>query len=141
LDAKIDSLPLEKIARDTGFVRRSPRKAGARQWLRAICLLSVLPTRSFRAFGWLLGLIEGDCHSKQNVGKRIGSGFNSFLKEALQKLAAQLVGPKISSDPALKTFERIIVQDSTVIGLPARLAEIFPGARNQTGKTISSMRI
>ena len=54
LDANIDPLPLEQIARDTGFARRSPRKAGARQWLRAICLLSVLPTRSFRAFFDLL---------------------------------------------------------------------------------------
>lgn len=141
LDAKIDPLPLEQIARDTGFVRRSPRKAGARQWLRAICLLSVLPTRSFRAFGWLLGLIEGDCHSKQNVGKRIGSGFNSFLQEVLQQLAARLVGPKVPTDPALKAFDRIVVQDSTVIGLPARLADIFPGVRNQTGKAISGMRV
>jgi len=141
LDAKIDSLPLEQIARDTGFTKRSARKAGARQWLRAICLLSVLPTRSFRAFGWLLGLIEGDSHSKQNVGKRMTSSFNRFLQEILERLAARLVGPNVRVDPALKAFNRVIVQDSTVIGLPSHLADSFPGASNQTGKAISGMRV
>jgi len=141
LDAKIDHLPLEQIARDTGFARRSPRKAGARQWLRAICLLSVLPTRSFRTLGWLLGLIEGDSHSKQNVGKRMNPSFNRFLQEILERLAARLVGPTVRVDSALKAFNRVIVQDSTVIGLPSHLADSFPGASNQTGKAISGMRV
>lgn len=141
LDSKIDALPVDKIARSTGFVRRSPRKSEARQWLRAICLLTVLPARNFRTFGWLLGLIEGGKHSKQNVGKRMHAGFECFLREVLKGMMASLVGPAGRVDPAPKTFGRVIVQDSTVIGLPARLADRFPGANNQTGKVTAGMRI
>lgn len=141
LDSKIDPLPLDQIARTAGFVKRSPRKAEARQWLRAICLLSVLPARSFRTFGWLLGLIEGSCHSKQNVGKRINGGFICFLQQVLEQLTARLAGANLQIDHALKVFDRIIVQDSTVIGLPAHLARHFPGASNQTGKAIAGMRV
>ncbi len=141
LDSKIDPLPLEQIARTAGFVKRSPRKADARQWLRAICLLSVLPARSFRTLGWLLGLIEGSCHSKQNVGKRINDGFICFLQQVLELFTARLAGANLQIDHALKVFDRIIVQDSTVIGLPAHLARHFPGASNQTGKPIAGMRV
>jgi len=141
LDSKIDSLPLDEIARDTGFVRRSARKAEARHWLRAICLLTSLSTRSFRTLGWVLGLLEGDNHSKQNVGKRMHAGFERFLREVLGRVAANLVKEPKRADPALKAFGRVIVQDSTVIGLPARLADRFPGANNQTGKPSAGMRI
>lgn len=141
LDAKIAPLPINQVACDTGFVRRSPRKAGAKQWLQAICLLSVLPARSLRTFGWLLGLIEGKSHSKQNVGKRINTGFNRFLQEVLEQLAARLVGPGMRVDAALRAFDRVIVQDSTIIGLPGHLADSFPGAGNQTGRPISGMRV
>ena len=141
LDSKTSTLPIDEIARSTEFVRRSPRKSEARQWLRAICLLAVLPARSFRTLGWLLGLIEGDNHSKQNVGKRMNAGFESFLREVLKAMATNLVGPSGRVDPALKNFGRVIVQDSTIIGLPARLADRFPGAKNQTEKVDAGMRI
>lgn len=141
LDSKIDALPVEKIARSTGFFRRSPRKSDARQWLRAICLLTTLPARSFRTFGWLLGLIEGGNHSKQNVGKRMHAGFERFLREVLKGMMANLVSPPARVDPALQAFGRVIVQDSTVIALPDRMADRFRGARNQTGKVTASMRI
>lgn len=143
LDANIEHLPINQMARDAGFVKRSPRKAGARQWLRAICLLTALPNRSFRSLGWLLGLIQANCHSKQNVGKRINHCFNTFIQEVLQKVAARLVSNPIAikADPALKIFNRIIVQDSTIIGLPAHLAEAFPGSKNQTGKKTAGMRV
>lgn len=117
LDSKIDSLPLDQISRSTGFVRRTTRKAGARQWLRTICLLTTLPARSFRTFGWLLGLLEGDTHSRQNVAKRMHAGFERFLREVLERIVASLVVPPGRADPAFKAFGRVIVQDSTIIGL------------------------
>lgn len=141
LDSKIDSVPIERIARSSGFVRRTARKATARQWLRAICLLTVLPHRSFRTFGWLLGLIEGGSHSKQNVAQRMQAGFECFLREALKQATAKLVGSSKSIDPNLRGFNRIIVQDSTIIGLPTHMVDHFPGASNHTGKPTAGMRV
>ncbi|MCC5789304.1 MAG: IS4 family transposase [Opitutales bacterium] len=139
--SKTNSVPIDEIARRTGFVRRSARKAEARQWLQAICLMSTLPSRSFRILAWLLGLLKGQSHSKQNVGKRIHNCFEQFLQEVLTEIIAKLARQTQHVDPALKTFGRVIVQDSTVIGLPARLADRFPGAKNQTGKAVAGMRI
>lgn len=59
----------------------------------------------------------------------------------MEQVAANLVGPVKAIDPAFKSFGRVILQDSTIIGLPARMAKHFPGAANQTGKPIAGMRI
>ncbi|TVP82643.1 MAG: IS4 family transposase [Puniceicoccaceae bacterium] len=141
LDSKIGSLSLEKIARRTGFFRRSARKADARQWLRTICMLSALPARSYRTFGWLMGLIDGSSHSRQNIGKRMHVGFEHFLKDVLGQVVSNLVAPVKPVDPTFKSFGRVILQDSTIIGLPARMAKRFPGSANQSGKPIAGMRI
>jgi len=142
MESKFGELPLERIARDTGFVRRSPRKADQKQWLRAICLLAKLPAKSFRTFAWLLGLIEGQRVSKQNVAKRMHAGFERFLEETTRRVIGKLsCPPSLDPDPALSSFKRIIVQDSTVVPLPGHLAGRFPGSSNQSGKPISSIRV
>lgn len=141
IDAKIGSLPVEELARATGFVSRTPRKPSVRVWLHAICLLAVLPVQSLRSFAWLLGIMHGGCLSKQNVTKRMRRGFEEFLRQILGQFTAQLAAAAIRVDPCLRAFGRIIVQDSTIVALPAHLVARFPGSKNQSGKPIASMRI
>ena len=141
LDIKIGFIPLEDIARETGFFRRSARKACAREWLRAVCYLTTLPIRSYRTLAWVIGLIEGVSHSKQNVGKRMHAAFEHFLWEVLERIAGKLVRSYSRANPNLEGFKRVIIQDSTVIALPAHLAGRFPGSANQSGKINSAMRV
>ena len=41
----------------------------------------------------------------------------------------------------LRAFQRVLIQDSTLIALCAALAKIFPGSRNQCGTTHGQLRI
>ena len=141
LDAKIAFLPLDKIARETGFFRRAPRKTDAALWLRAVCLLSSLPARSYRTLAWMVGLIDGSTHSKQSASKRVNAEFERYLKEVLGRVCADMAGPGCRADPVLAAFKRVVVQDSTVVPLSARLADRFPGAANQTGKASAGVRV
>ncbi len=49
--------------------------------------------------------------------------------------------PRLRSTGVLSSFKRVLVQDSTTIRLPSRLAAVYPGSANHTESKISIMRI
>src|SRR5262249_17942898 len=56
-----------------------------------------------------------------------------FLQSVLQALTSSLsLGMKRELPAGLDGFERVIIQDSTLLTLSPRLARFFPGSRNQS---------
>lgn len=142
IDAKIRDLPCESIALQCNFTQRLSEKITPRSWIKAFCCLASGSSSSLRHFAWILGLLTETVLSKQAVRKRLLSQGCEFLKQMLAYLTTQSAKlPRLRSTGVLSSFNRVLVQDSTMIKLPSRLAAAYPGCVNQTNAAISIMRI
>ena len=134
---------LDKLSRQSRFVRRKPRKIRPLEFLIAFCLMVLSGGKSLNSFATSLGLLSGETISKTAVFKRISGFFVNFLKSVLASVllrSAKIESPSIQSH-LHKNFKRVLVRDSTVISLNLKLAKYFPGSRNQTNKATASIRI
>lgn len=142
IDSKLSDLPSDHIARQCGFTKRHSGKITPHAWVKAFCCLAAGASTSLRSFAWILGLLTHNVLSKQAVRKRLIAQGCEFLKQVLAYLTTQSVGmPKLRCAGVLLRFKRVLVQDSTMIKLPSRLASVYPGCVNQTDSKISIMRI
>ncbi len=141
LPARIDSLPCNLLARSAGFLRRERGKITPAGFLKTACLFALDSTGSLAAFARLWALLHGDTLSKQAVGKRCTAAAVSFLESVLQSVVASLLEDSRRPKPVPSLFPRILVQDSTTLSLPRRLAALFPGASNQSSVPQSSLKI
>ncbi len=142
IDAKLRDLPCESIALQCKFTQRLSGKITPRSWVKAFCCLASDSSSSLRHFAWILGFLTQTVLSKQAVRKRLLSQGSEFLKQVLAYLITQSAQlPRLRSTGILSGFKRVLVQDSTTIKLPSRLAAVYPGCVNQTDAKISIMRI
>ncbi len=127
----ISSGQIEKMARDTGLlVRKSP--VAPIDILYALCSQSVQGTASSNDLAAKIDAGAAVCVSRQAIAKRTGKECcTDFLKKVL---ALVIMGRAGKKETALLRqsgkFKRVLVQDSTVIGLPARLFALFSGVSN-----------
>jgi hypothetical protein len=81
--------------------------------------------------------------SKQAVAKRITENLVNFLRGLLAYSLSYTV--QFKSEPIYKNlsskFNRILLHDSTSIQLNAKLADHFPGCKNQSKKPIAILKI
>ena len=141
LSRKISAASLLPLARASGFLRRRSKKINPANFLLTACLFSLQNHGSLSAFAQLWALLHHQCLSKQAVHKRFNAAAVSFLQLVLQSVLASLILP--GSIPSLpgSPFKRILLQDSTCLSLPAKLAALFPGAANQTSRRQASLKI
>jgi hypothetical protein len=143
LKNKLCFLAVDRLAKESGFVRRAPRKISPLNFLLG-CFLSVLSGRpSLDSQARHSGLVSNCKISKQAIGKRMNPRLVKFLELLL---AASLAGQMKRSDrlfrPAtLSQFNRVLVEDSTHIHLPSWLTMFYPGSRNATGHQSATLKI
>jgi hypothetical protein len=86
-------------------------------------------------------LLTNQTLSKQGLAKRSTLAAVAFLRRALEILLARLLCLPAQPANALRPFARVIVQDSTALALPPKLAACFPGPRNQSQQASASLKI
>lgn len=141
LAAKIASLPCDQLARATGFLRRDSGKLSPAGFLKTACLFALQSSASLSSFAQLWALLHGQTLSKQAVHKRCGAAAINFLQAILQAVVASLVRGTSRPELARGLFQRILIQDSTSLGLPSKLAALFPGPANQQSKKQAGLKI
>jgi hypothetical protein len=123
-------LSVEKInllSVQTGFIKRYRK-------IKAIAFLICLITESIRgcvSCNDLAAAIEaetGTLASRQAYHQKISESSLQFFEAILAKIMHSRTSTVIHSK--FRRFTRILVQDSTVIRLPARLMDVFSGVRN-----------
>jgi hypothetical protein len=138
----LDPKELEARARATGFQRRKPKQNPALLFVEAAILLVGQSVVSLSRWAVLLGIPGHRLVSKQAVWKRLLHGAVGLLQEMLGLVLAERVTQVGAALPkALRCFSRVLVQDSTVIKLIAKLARLFPGSRNQRGAKHGQLKI
>jgi hypothetical protein len=72
-----------------------------------------------------------DTISKPALWERVGSEAVCFLRSVLAEMIKECVQPRRDRLPALPTVTRVIVEDSAILNLDERLADIYPATTNQ----------
>jgi Transposase DDE domain len=128
---KIELSPQEirSLAFASGFCQRSG-KIDPHDFLVHLCLESTKGTVSFNDLAARIEADSGLCASPQAYWERMNDSCLLFLQGVLARaLTAKHPLPRQLDGP----FQRILLQDSTLIRLPARLFKIFSGVSNQAG--------
>ena len=132
----------EAWAKRTGFQRREPRKITGDLLLRSLSALAFSSRCSLETLAGVIGLLGGKPVSKQAVAKRLGGACVEFLRQALFAVLGSVAKfGRIRTRGVFERFRRVLIQDSTTLSLPAHVAAVFPGSRNQSGKTQAAAKI
>lgn len=140
---KLQSLGVDALAAQSGFVKRKPRKIKPLYFLLGFFKMVLTDGNSCWALAIAIGL---SCHrriSKQAVHKRLQVPLLKFLELLLAAaLADALKGKNQPLYPNDSTpFKRVLIQDSTTLTLDPKLAKFFPGSRNSTSQQSAIVRI
>jgi len=130
----------ESLARPSGFVQRNSKLTGplfaktlVLGWLgKPDASLSELCQASAE-----LGLAI----TPQGLEARLGSRAVGFLERLLNVAVGQLITPDSVAIPILTRFGAVIIDDSTTIGLPDALAEVWSGTGERTGHNQSALKL
>jgi hypothetical protein len=121
---------LNRLAKQRGFVRRSPKKitpfAFIVGFIQACLSRGVLTYSSWAAS---IGNLTGKAVSKQALWQRMGPAAADFAKEAFSHSFTQKLSAVVGKCPILKHFKRVLLQDSTTLSLPPHLVSYYPGNR------------
>lgn len=141
LEFALQSESIASLARRTGFLKRT-RKITAQAFLHACCLIALAPRVSLSTWAVILGGLIHDTLTKQAVAKRFTSAGVRFLRQSL--FATLKTSAHLQSHIEAGTFHafhRLVIQDSTSLRLPRRLAAIFPGSGNQHHAKTATLKI
>jgi hypothetical protein len=110
-----------------------------RQLVDVLLALAPGPPLTLQSTAALIRTHCGIAFSKQALSKRISANIDRLLFSVTTILFGSLPSIKPSA-PSLKSFGRVLVQDSTTIPLPDQFSEAFPGSKNQH-KAGSSLKV
>lgn len=132
---------IEKIAREEGFLKRV-RKITPQIFVQACILISLNPVTSLTSWAVAIGFLIGDTISKQALSKRFTEECVSFMMKLLFKnIKSSSNLDKHIEGGLFASFKRVIVEDSSILKLPPKLAAIFPGFGNQHAKKTASIKL
>ena len=138
------SLSLEaitRLARNSGGFQRV-RKITPQAFLQACCLMTLSNLCSLTTWAITLGGLMQTTLTKQALAKRLNTACVQFLRQSLFAALASTsqLQPQIARG-TFRSFRRVLLQDSTTLALPARLAAIFPGSGNQHHRQTAALKI
>ena len=136
------SATILKLARLSRFVLRTPRKIFPDQPLRSVLLALCAKTPHFRAVAEKISSLCEHDPSRRAVFERLKSeaaagffcaAFRQVLSEQCHRFSDR--HPTATPENFKSVFQRIIIEDGSVLPLHHSLAERFRGAVNQHGET------
>jgi len=129
------------MAFESGFMKRRSKKIDPPLFLANLCLSALEGSPSYNDLAARFHAQYNISASKQAFWKRTDASCVLFLKSVLARIIIQKVN-KVDSTAikACRHYNRVIVQDSTIIKLPLRLFDVFSGVGNGSA-TVCNARI
>ena len=123
------------LAKTSGFLKRTPRKIDACGLLASICAECLNGSPSYNDLASSIEASRPDCGpSRQAVALRLDEPFETFIEHLLgDVIAHRLAGGDARPEALAERFcgyQKVLVQDSTVIKLPCHLFAEFSGVSN-----------
>src|SRR5260370_208435 len=133
-------LPLDSLAKSSGFVRRRPRKLSLEAFLQSILLSLYQPSHSFQSWAAQLSALQSELFSKQALHRRCGKGLVNFLELLLATVLGNFMRRDCPTE-LCQRFGRVLLQDSTALALHPSLAKHFRACGNQHQTKLASIKI
>lgn len=125
---------VRRIAFETGFAQRSWKKISPEDFLVHLCVESIKGTVSYNDLAQKIATEENQDASKQAYHNRTNNKSVLFFKRILEEIMKLKFNMDEFTDLKLASkYNRILIQDSTVIGLPSKLFKVFSGVKNGHG--------
>ena len=88
------------------------------------------------------GALSGLQITAQGLEQKFGEGSAKFMQTMLEQAVSQLIKTSLDKDEELlNRFQRIHIQDGSVIGLPDECVEIWQGVRPKNKKGCSAVKL
>jgi hypothetical protein len=137
---RLSLLPLQSLAKTSGFVLRRPRKLSLEAFLQSMVLSLCYPAYSFRSWAALLSALQSQLFSKQALHRRCTPQLADFLQLSLASLLGNFMR-RSCPKAVFEHFGRVLLQDSTALALHPRLASFFPACGNQHQSKLASVKV
>lgn len=130
-------MPIEELAKSTGFQKRKPKKIQAIDFL--LSFFFVLSSKQYSLRNWAIKIskLSGELISFQAIAKKLQTRQLEFVKSIYcQALRQYMVDYLPVSQTALfSNFNRVLIEDSSCVKLVDSLYESYPGSNNQHKKS------
>ena len=130
---------IRSIAKQTGFSRRNSGKIDPFDFFIHTCTLSMKGSVSFNDLAASVELHTPSDASRQAYAQRMDKPALLFFQQVFAMMLQKTASPQklFELNPNLP-FSRILIQDSTLISLPAKLFQEFSGVANAHAKRVHS---
>ena len=129
IPGKLATKTINKIARIYGYTKRSTGKISPKNLILGFMVMISKQRNTYSDWATEIGLLERKTITKQSLNERINPKTECFIKQVLEQQLcekAQRVETK-KTNKIFKTFNRIMIDDSTTVRLPDDLVHDFPG--------------
>ncbi|HEM61980.1 MAG TPA: IS4 family transposase [Chloroflexi bacterium] len=124
-----------ELGRSTGFIQRQRKFDGATYAQMLICGVLSQPELRYTDLTQQAH-VAGVQVSAQGIAARFTPAAAQFMAALLERAVNRVVEARMSTTiPVLEKFTGVYIRDSSVIGLPASLAELWPGVGGTAGQT------
>lgn len=138
--ARLDALDVESLARQAGFLQRTPRKIPITDFLKGLLAVAPEADLSLEHIAYVIGLAAQTTYTKQALDERLHHCVQGFLARVITAWLGHL-SHSLPTNQALADFARVLIQDSTSERMPPHLADLFPSSGNQHGTASATLKI
>jgi len=136
----ISEKELLTLARDSGFIQRV-RKIDSLDFMYSLACESMHGIASYNDIAASIENVNGTSISRQAIRQKVKETCVEYFKRVLELVILSRAHEQLISEGVRKcNFNRVIIQDSTIIKLPTRLLELFSGVSNGS-TTVCNARI
>jgi hypothetical protein len=126
---------IESLARESGFIKRKVTVTGSGFVQALVMAFQAKRSASYSEISQSASSL-GMPMSAQGMEQRLNESAAQFMKAVLELASKEKVsGVTQSAFPLLEKFKGVHLRDSSTIGLPASLKEVWKGNGNQNGAT------
>jgi hypothetical protein len=131
----------DRIAKETGFIQRAVKVTGSNFAETLVFGFLNKPKMSYRQMSQS-GALSGLQITVQGLEQKFGEGSAKFMQTMLEQAVSQLIKTSLDKDEELlNRFQRIHIQDGSVIGLPDQCVVIWQGVRPKNKKGCSAVKL
>lgn len=121
-----DKSVINRLGKVSGFIKRKPKKIPAFAFVAGFIESCSRGVNSFSLWAAHVGNFTGEPVTKQALSERMNEGAATFASQLFSKaMSAKLSAVRDSR--LFQAFNRVLLQDSTALGLPQSLSEHYPG--------------
>lgn len=132
---KVFGEQIEILARESGFIKRKVMVSGSGFVQALVMAFQAKRSASYSEISQSASSL-GMPMSAQGMEQRLNANSAQFMKSVLEfAIKEKVSGITQSAFPLLEKFKGVHLRDSSTIGLPASLKEIWKGSGNSTGES------